>query len=194
MPALPTITDCFRVTLDWTATSSNAPASVHNVLHFIGDTGDVTDLATSLNTALTAHQDNCFKALSQRYVLSSIAVLPLDGTSGATVVSVLGCAGQVSGDYIAQGCMVLSKYTGARGPQGRGRMYIGPVGEAVQEDGHVAITASDVTDGWTAVRDEMHDLGADLAVASYVHAIARPVVSFAMHSPLFTQRRRGLKS
>jgi len=194
MPPLPTITNTFRVTLDWTNINSGAPASVHNVLHFIGDTGDVTDLATSLNTSLTTNAGNCFLALSNKYQITSIVVLPLDGTSGGTAVSVTGPTGANSGDYIAQGCMVLSLYTGARGPQGRGRLYLGPVAESVQDNGHVAVTATDVTGAWQNVIDDMSGLGADMAVASYAHAVSRPVTSLAMHSPLFTQRRRALRS
>jgi len=193
MPVLPVITNTFRVTLDWTNTALGAPATVHNVLHFIGDTGDVTDLATSLNGLLNTNSANCFKALSTSYEITSITVLPLDGTSGGTGVSVSGAAGANAGDYIAQGCCVLSLYTGARGPQGRGRLYLGPVAEAVQQDGHVAVTAADVTGAWQNVIDGMSGLGADMAVASYAHAVSRPVVSLAMHSPLFTQRRRALR-
>jgi len=189
---LPVISNVFRTTLDWT-NPDGAPADVHNVLHFIGDTGDVTDLCNLINTHMTTYAGNMLLALSSAYSLTSVTVLPLDGSSGGTTVSVSGPTGAAGDDYIAQGCNVISLYTGARGPQGRGRIYLGPVGEDVQDHGHVAVTAINVTTAWKAFADDMASDGAQLAVASYVHAVARPVADFAMHSPLFTQRRRALK-
>jgi len=179
--------------LTWT-NATGSPESVHNVLHFDGNTGDESDLCTSFVTELTAVADNALIALSEDYQLTSLTAIPLDGTSGGTTVSVIGPSGFATGDYIAQGCQVLSMYTGRRGPRGRGRMYIGPVGESVQEDGHVAVTAAVFTNAWQTVFDAMSGLGADLVVASYAHADAHPVTSLAMHSPLFTQRRRALKT
>jgi len=190
---LPVISGIVRMALTWT-NGDGAPESVHNVLHFDGDTGDVTDLANSFNAALTDVDNNALIALSTQYQLTSITCIPLDGTSGGTTVSVDGPFGQATGDYIAQGCQVLSLYTGRRGPRGRGRIYIGPVGETVQENGHVAVTAATFVAAWQSVFDTLSGLGADLVVASYAHADAHPVTSLAMHSPLFTQRRRALKT
>jgi len=190
---LPVIAGIVRVALTWT-NGSGSPETVHNVLHFDGDTGDVTDLCTSFNSELDAVQDDALAALSSSYLLTSLTAIPLDGTSGGTTVSVGGVGGHATGDYIAQGCQVLSMYTGRRGPRGRGRMYLGPVGEVVQENGHVAVTALVFTTAWQQVFDNLSGLGADLVVASYAHADAHPVTSLAMHSPLFTQRRRALKT
>jgi hypothetical protein len=192
MPTLPIITNTFRVTLNWT-NGSGAPEHTANVLHFIGNTGSESDLATSLNSTIDDHQDDALIALSSSYLLTDIVVLPLDGSSGGTAVSVGGVGGHATGDYIAQGCQVLSMYTGHRGPSGRGRIYLGPVGEVVQENGHIAVTALTFTTAWQDIFDTMSGLGADVAVASYAHAVSRPVTSLAMHSPCFTQRRRALR-
>ena len=190
---LPVIAGIVRVALTWT-NGDGSPESVHNVLHFDGDTGDVTDLCNSLNAAIDGVHANALIALSNQYQLTSMTAIPLDGTSGGTTVSVTGPFGQATGDYIAQGCQVLSLYTGRRGPRGRGRMYLGPVGESVQENGHVAVTAATFVAAWQDVFDTMSGLGADVVVASYAHSDAHPVTSLAMHSPLFTQRRRALKT
>ena len=189
--ALPVISACNRVALEWTNTGGGWPPVAVNVLHCFGAPGNEADIAGALNSTLFDNQNDALFSLHEDYSLTNISVTPLNGTSAAQVFPQTGTAGHATGDPIPQCAVVWTWYTGHRGPSGRGRIYLGPISEAVQDDGNLIVGTADPGTAIQAILDDMDGAGFPLQVASYVHAVARPITSFTIHPVIRTQRRRG---
>lgn len=188
---LPIIANVFRVTLDWARADGIAP---RNVIHVEDPAHGRSegDVGTAIGAQLGAigHQFDCVSSL---YVLGSVNVLKLDGSSASVNVPFSATSGQASGDVMPAVAGVLSLRTDQRGPQGRGRLYLGPMGEGVQSAGVLSPTVvSAMATAWETFRTNLGTLTPPLpwVVASYKHAVARDILSVTMDSLVGTQRRR----
>lgn len=188
---LPVINNVYRVTLDWDRAAGIAPRNVMHVLDFDGLRNEAAvgdDVGTLLGTI--GHQFDC---VSDVYTCSHLTVIKLDGTSASQVVAFSETSGQASGDVIPASSGVLSLRTNTRGPRGRGRLYLGPTGEGVQDNGSLgATTVTAMQSAWTTFIDDLAGLAHPLpmVVASYKHATSDYVVSVSMDTLCGTQRRR----
>lgn len=185
MAPLPVIAGVVRCTLNW---ESNAHPSTHNVLHFLDPVGSATHVAQEIADGFT---NDALLDLSSVYILNSVDILPLDGTTASQRGAVSGGpVGFSSGDTIQSACALIDLYTAQRGPRGRGRVFLGPIGESAQANGFVTSPAA-VSDGWNATIAAWagSDAG-QLVVASYVHADAHEVVTASCRSVYGSQRRR----
>lgn len=185
---LPTITDVFRVTLNWTHPTL-PPA--HNVMHLLAPTSTATDVYTDLNANVTA---NMWIAQLNNASVSSVDILELDGASATQTFSTGSPAkwtGQQATEALVATCPIVSLRTTQRGPARRGRLYLPMLAEGSQASG--ALTAGVVSTAqaaWTAFLAAMETAGSRLVVASYVHADSVNV-STVIYEPLCgTQRRR----
>jgi len=189
--SLPVISNTYRCALNFNNTFSASPPKTVNVLHVRTVTEDEAGIANSINDALQAATQNPYGNGSSVFELQLVQVTKLDGSSGAVDTTVSGFFMGTGGDYIPQGAQVISLKTGARGPQGRGRVYIGPIAETQNENGALLDTSSSVS-GWEDVQADLAGGGIELVVASYVHSVARTVVGISSRPFLRTQRRRAV--
>jgi hypothetical protein len=188
---LPVISNTYRCALKWTSGSAANPGSTINVLHVRTTSEDETGIANVFFSSTSSHEAGVGAFMPNIYGLTNITVTKLDGTSGGVSVDGDGAAGQASGDYIPQGAVVLSLSTGARGPQGRGRIYVGPVVESQQTAGVLYQPSVDsFLANWQGVFDDLDADNVELVVASYRHSVARTVTSSSVHPFLRTQRKR----
>lgn len=194
MPPLPVIEDVFRCAIGFQSITTGLHCV--NVLHF-RSTGSVTHVGEAIADAMEAQEAlaNPWGPLSGNYTCTGIDVLPLDGVSAGSFFPVTSVQGGGSGDEIPASALVVSLRTAARGPRGRGRVFIGPIGEGDNTHG-VLNGGSAEGDGIAANWESFAALLAALTpavrlvVASYVHADANDVVSFRVDINLGTQRRR----
>lgn len=191
MPPLPVIDDVFRVTWNFATSGGVTPAIVH---HFGAASGTETEIGEAIWDSTV---DGIFFPMHQNYEPPSITVLRLDGISAGVVVPNPNLSDsnlcQASGDLLPAVTAVMSYSTGIRGPQGRGRSYIGPITEGNADQGFLSTAAgSALVSAWN---DWLGALGAgtpsiQLGVASYVHETWRPIAALAVRAKLGTQRRR----
>ena len=186
MPPLPVIANVYRCTWNYTAFGG---VTAHNVLHFESTSSDEAGLAATIEDNLTT---NMISPVYDIVTVESVDVIKLDGSSATQNFPISsGASGTTTGDIIPAAAAVLSLHTAQRGPEGRGRLYIGPIGETLNSDGLISTVATAaVVTAWEAFAtaiaadDWLH------VVASYVHAVARPVISYSMRPQLGTVRRR----
>lgn len=188
---LPVIADVFRVTFDWSTSGGVTP---RNVIHVqdLGHARSEADVGSDIGEVLgsVAHLFECVK---DSYTLGQLTVIKLDGSSASVVVPFSTTNGQASGDIIPASSGVLSLRTEVRGPRGRGRLFLGPVGEGAQAGGILSSgVVSDMQAAWLTAADELQSLspGLPLVVASYKHGDAHPVSNIIMDPVCGTQRRR----
>lgn len=186
MPAMPVIPLITRCTLNWT--NILAPA-MHNVLHFAGQSGTEAERCDAFVAGLAA---GALDYVSSAYSLTSIDFLPLDGTSPTVEASPAApVPGGGGGDFIAEGCCILSLHTALRGPAHRGRIFLPALPENGQSGGTLEDAANMETE-WNATLanwDGSTAIG-ELVVASYVHATAQVVSSIHVPQVIGTQRGR----
>jgi len=191
MAPLPTIGNCVRVAINWNASGALRPI---NVLHLITASDDEEEIAGALGDAFQAGGAPVWQALSNAFTIDSYTVTLLDGSSAGQVINEpTTIGGQATGDIIPAAAAVLSFHTPQRGPRGRGRLYIGPIGEGVQAGGVLTGTnALDMVGAWQDVATDLaaSSIAASLGVASYVHAEVNGVTSISMRPQIGTQRRR----
>jgi hypothetical protein len=189
---LPIIPNTFRVAVKHTDTAGLNHAV--NVMHVL--TGGPVTPATlfgDLNTAIGGNQP--FKALSGFFTEAGMecAITPLDGTSPTQVFTSTdaGWSGDSGGDPILELAMRLTLYTAKRGRSYRGRLFIGPVGESVQNTGVLTdAIVDDTTAGFDAWANALVAIGPTFCVASYRHATSEPVTTVRGHKQAGTQRKR----
>ena len=169
--------------------STNPPEAV-NVLHIRTTSMTEQEICDSLvdNWGTIPSIEVC---IAPQFSVLRVEIIKLDGSS-ATVPCIPAntLTGTGGSEYISQGCLVASWHTAQRGPRGRGRTYYGPISENAQNGGHGAWSgpgvASDLNDYIAALNSD----GAELVVASYVHADAHTVTHATNDGALRTQRRR----
>jgi hypothetical protein len=187
---LPTIANCYRLTLHWVNGASGLPAESINVIHVLASGISEQDISDQFNTVLGSTTPDSVITLPSDFTLNTIDVIKLDGSSATQTFNYGDVSGATGGDWISQGCMVVSLHTAQRGAQGRGRIYLGPCAESKQSNGSLT-TGADPVGAWEDVQSGLGALGIDLAVASYVHSAAHTVTSISIHPFLRTQRRRA---
>lgn len=188
MAPLPIITDVFRVTLNWSNLVGVAPRNVFNVLAPTYD-------ELTLGGALVSHfTDAMFSCLNDSYILNDIDVIALDGASATQTTPDGNTNGQTSSSQLLPAtAAILSIRTAQRGPQGRGRMYIGPCCEANVASGVLDSTVrSTMEAAWTTFINAIETLVSPITfgVASYKHAAFYDHVTHQVESVVGTQRRR----
>lgn len=188
MGTLPTISDTIRTTFDWVNT--NIGRDAHNVLHFHSTAYNVPALHAALVAHVTA---GMWDWVSDSSTITTISFLPLDGSSGTTVVDApttaawTGASG--TSDCLPQGAGVVKFSTGLKGSSHRGRIFIPHVAEGEQTNGALNDTAA-VSTAWEAFRAAMNTAGFQLLVASYTHSSTQDVQAVSADARLRTQRRR----
>lgn len=193
MPPLPTIPNVYRVSLEWDQANGIQP---NNVMHIAAVTGTVDEVAAAIEDAHTSviGTHNPWAGMSSSFELTTLKLLPLDGTSAEFDFALsTPWAGSASGEIIPASAAVMSFHTIQRGARGRGRMYVGPTTEGSQINGLITGTVvTEMTAGWIAFQAALlaESPSLQLVVASYVHADANDVTSFRCDSVAGTQRRR----
>lgn len=191
MAPLPVISNVKRITINFTTYGGVTPACVH---HVRGDAADEAQLGEDL---WDAFPEGLFGPMHAGFEPNSISILPLDGSSATYEAVRPGGVGTdlcLSNNNIlpAVAC-VVSFATGTRGPQGRGRQYVGPITETSVTDGLMEPTViSALQTAWQTYATNLQAITAPLAlqVASYTHEEARTVTSIVVKRPVATQRRR----
>lgn len=189
MAPLPVIPGVIRVDMNWNNVGGVAP---HNTFHIVSDSEDLGAIADDIGDAYTATSMSPWTPLYSGYTCTTVDLTPLDGSTARTTHS-LGAtiAGAGTGGILPAVAVVVSFKSNQRGPRGRGRMYLGPIGEGSTGDGHYGDETA-LTDAW---QDFFVALAAtpsniSLVVASYVHAEANGITSVAVKDLLGTMRRR----
>lgn len=194
MPPLPTIPGVYRCVLPWQDLGSTVGVRPVNVLHVEAPTGLASDVATQFANVLGAHASLMFDVLYSGLTLQTIQVLKLDGFSAALDVTVPGStSGGGGGGVLPQVCTVVSIKTGQRGSRGRGRVYVGPMGETQVNNGRVVTTSvTNMQSGWAAFASALQSGTPEmsLGIASYKHADFNPFTSIRIDPVVGTQRRR----
>jgi hypothetical protein len=91
--------------------------------------------------------------------------------------------------------MIASFHTGFRGSRGRGRNYVGPLGETDTDNGKISgALATAVLAHWNAWFAALVTEGATPVVASYVHADAHTIDAVQIKTHCGSQRRRLRRS
>lgn len=191
MPPLPVIGNCVRVTLNWSDVVGVTP---RNVLHLITASVDGEEIGAALDEVFQDNPD-AFQTVSTAALLQSYSILPLDGSSATQEVQALGTdvTGGASGETLPAAAAVISFRTPQRGPRGRGRLYLGPMGEASLANGIVVESyRNSAVSSWQAIAAALPStsITASLGVASYVHAEVNGVTSISMRPAAGTVRRR----
>lgn len=192
MAPLPTIGNCVRVAFNWNAVGGVSPV---NVLHIITNSTSEEDIGAAMTESIIAGGAGVFQCVYEGYLLNSYTITLLDGHSAGQIVSVgATVGGQATGHPVPQVAGVLSLRTNQRGARGRGRLFLGPVGEGVIEGGVVSTgVRSAVVSAWNDLNDELAttDITGSLGVASYVHEDVHGVTNISMRAVSGTQRRRN---
>lgn len=193
MPSLPVIAGAFRCTLNWAGGSSGNQS--HNVIHVLSPTATVTQIVAALATAINANPAT-FSMMDSPVALESVSVLPLDGSSGTSVLAppVTVNVSTGTGNLVPEAAIGVTFYTGLSGPRHRGRIFIGPLTEDNIANGLYVPTLATVTNAWnsflTSLRTALPGSVGGLGVASYVHADINAVTLCSAHADLRTQVRR----
>jgi hypothetical protein len=182
------IADVWRVAFELASVSGRVAT---NILNVFSTAGDATELGDTLESAIPSV--NPWSYVSSGYDVPSLSITPLDGVSSATAHSCPQIAGTQSGQTVPEAAACIGLQTGVRGPQARGRIYIGPLTESSIDTGQ--IQSGTLAGLLTAMDAFINDLAAAspailVGVASYKHAIWRPVTSFRVDSFQTTQVRR----
>lgn len=188
MPVLPTISNCYRVTLDWNA---NVGIQPRNVFHVRGP-GASEELVR--DNIVDAAVDHLFAPLSAGWDCPEVTVLKLDGTSAGQTFAIPSgtfLGGTTGSDVIPESCALIGFQTAQRGPRGRGRMFIGPISENQQAQGVLNTTTSaDMATAWAEFISNLEGNGIPLQVTSYTHADSHDVTSFHISNTVGIQKRR----
>jgi hypothetical protein len=194
MPPLPVIANTYRFTLPWLDSTHVVGVQPVNVLHFRATSGTVSSISGVVETALNAHGSLMFDVIYTGLSLQSMEVLPLDGSSATFVAAVSpSVVGGGSGGVVPNCATVVSLHTGQRGSRGRGRVYVGPMGETQIDNGTVVATSqANMLSAWGSFVNDINvaSPSVQLVVASYKYADAHDVTNIRIDKVLGTQRRR----
>lgn len=194
MPPPVVIPDCFRVTLNWNRFVGVAPKNVFHVTSASSDAGDVG--AAVLSVLQTGSQlPEMWGPMSSSQHLDNIEVLALDGSTATVITPITGAAvtGGSSGDVMPAVAALVSFRTFQRGPQGRGRMYVGPITEPNNSGGILDPTVvTSMQTAWNLFPGLLAAAVPDMVfvVATYAHADVNEIESIVVEADLATQRRR----
>lgn len=189
MPPLPTITDVYRVTWNFSPSEGVTPRIVQ---HYYSPNSDVDVFGASLIAVMV---DDLFYPMPGAFEPLTIDVLPLDGTTPTQSFNLPNGIAFCSGDsdMSPASAYVMSLRTAQRGPRGRGRSYIGPVADSTIQDGQVfGESYENLQVAWAAFLEAASELDPliSLCVASYTHSDQHVVTGITFRQVLGTQRRR----
>lgn len=177
--------------MKWNTVQGISPV---NVFHVITDSTNEAEIAQDLDVAFDSATENPFAVLSSLFTNATYTITLLDGVSAGQVFPDTGAfTGGSGGQIIPQVAGVLSLHTNQRGPRGRGRLFLGPVGEAIQDGGILENEYRDASvAGWEEFEAILPTLGtaSSLCVASYTHEEAMGITSISMRLQTGTVRRR----
>ncbi len=193
MAPLPVIANTYRVELPWVSSGVGTPPTLpRNILHVTSSSTDVHQIGLDIGTSLT---NDMFAGTSNTISLLSLFITPLDGVTAGQFVGITTQNPAATGEALPAVSSLVSLRTAHRGPEGRGRLYLGPVSEASASagllNGSNAATMAG-TSGWGGffARLAAKTTAPVLVVASYKHVVSRPVTSIVIDRKLATQRRR----
>lgn len=189
MSPLPVIDDVYRVTWNF---QQNAGITPRIVQHYLAPSSNKLEVGENI---VASAAEGIFGCMHEGYEPLEIEVLPLDGTSTTQTVAVgTGlelCQG--TGQVVPAAAYLMHLNTDQRGPQGRGRSFVGPVTEIASGDGRVNLdVAAFMTGAWTDMLTVLAGLDPliSLGVASYVHEEFYTLQDFNFSPVLATMRRR----
>jgi hypothetical protein len=191
MAPLPTIASVFRVAINYNAHAGVRPI---NVIHVLAPTANEEDVFDGMEAGFAGVTNNPLACIASVFQVEGYTITKLDGSSaGVAFPSTEHQTGGSTGEMLPAVAAVLSILTTQRGPRGRGRMFLGPMGEAAASEGLVdGGKRAEAVAGWNEFQAEISGLATpmDMGVASYVYAEFNPVNHFAMRQPVGTLRRR----
>lgn len=193
---LPTITDCYRVAIDWKHLVGGFTAT--NVIHVLAPLGDEDEVAEAVAVACNP---NMWDTVTSSGEIDQLVVTKLDGTPDGRVYgrtalegwnpTANALKGTAGGHTIVQVGALVKLATGATGRSGRGRVYLPWIGEAAQNSGFVETADKDLTtDGWVTFANDLVTNNMALCVASYKNSTAAQVLNLACEDKVATQRKR----
>lgn len=187
--ALPVITDVWRCTLLWRATSGTPSQICRTVVHVSAPGKTAATLKTAFDGAWQANQTAW---LPNSYSLLRYDFLKLDGTSPTTSLTPASpIAGQNTGESIIAAAALVKVQTAVRGPKARGRWFLPFVSEAKQAAGSLdSTTVSNMQTAWSGWRTALIAAGVTPGVASYTHSEFNASTALVVETLLGTQRRR----
>jgi hypothetical protein len=188
MGALPIIADTYRCALNWT---DGTGLNFINVIHVLKAGSSASAIAAFIDANVTG---SMWGYVSGDFIMERLDVLPLDGVSARYELATSGAkwTGQGTGDAIPNLCALLNLHSGFRGPQHRGRLFLGPVCEGQQVKGALpaGVFFNNVQAAWNAFLATATGGGFQPVIASYVHAGQVPITSWTLSNICATQRRR----
>ena len=194
---LPVIADVARVALlgDRNAAGTNTVNVIHVERADSGTSWE--DVATNVRQKLAAgDMVEMWGANTSGWTLQAFHLTPLDGATN-TIEVLRGAndwpVGQTGGGTIPQACALVKLTTAQRGRRGRGRLYLGPIGESGQADGVLNGTIQgQVSAAWDAFANALigDTNSAAVGVASYKYRDWHQATTIACESMTATQRRR----
>jgi hypothetical protein len=191
MAPLPTIPNIVRVDFNWPVVNGVAP---HSTFHISTATDDLEQIALGIGDAYGGLDNSIFEFMYTGYTVNEVTLTPLDGETAGQAFPLGGTmSGNATGGLLPNVAAVMSFRTAQRGPRGRGRIYLGPCGEADISDGLLdSGKRTDVINAWVEFNVALSgsSAAAQLAVASYTHSDANSVTSFTMRTQAGTMRKR----
>lgn len=186
MPPLPTISNVYRVALNWQGAGGQTAI---NVIHVRRAATTASAVATAVDTNVQA---NMWAQVANSAGVIRLDVTPLDGTSASFPLTVSGAkwtgtAGAF--DHVPQVAEVVTLKTALRGRRVRGRFYTPFIAESAVSNGGIVGFAT-AQGAWTTFISNMSAAGFPLVVASYVAQSAQDVTAAIVQSVAGTQRRR----
>jgi hypothetical protein len=195
---LPIIANTFRCALKWINTGGSQSAV--NVIHVQANTAG--QHASDAFAAIDAHVSaNMWVSAVAGASVTEVDITPLDGVSATQSFSTGSPAkwsGSAGGDYVPQVAVLIKLFTGLRGRQNRGRVYLPFTAETGISDGLLVATGV-INAAWVAFQAGMVGMAPvewGLCVASYdrahagVGAHATGITGLLCEQVLGTQRRR----
>lgn len=191
MSPLPVIEGVYRVTINLTAQGALSPV---NVFHIAGTPGTDAEAQAALSLAW---QSNMLSPVPDVFEPTTYTIIPLDGTTPSSDHVINPDAHPLCNagddDWSPETAAVLKFKSNFRGPSGRGRIFIGPLGEGSMADGKwVGEGVADVLEAWENFNDALNTEAFTMCVASYTNEVAHVITNISANLELATQRRRLL--
>lgn len=189
MPSL-VIPDCFQVTISMAAGGH----AIENVIGVENSAGTAAAAATAVKTAWEI-ATGPLSLLSNAVAMTNYHAVDISSSTGTIADLASTTAGGAGSTSLStRGACALIKWNGAnRSRSTRGRLYYGPIGEAmINSDGATVASgsATSINTAFTAFRTSLAGSGYPLVVLSRTLSQAFAVTAQAVESTIATQRRR----
>jgi hypothetical protein len=195
MPPLPVIANVYRVAFPFSGGAA-APTTVINVRSTAAT--NEAEVGAAIDAARAHGSFTPWYPVSSAYSCPAMHITKLDGTSATVVVPLSApISGAVGGEEILEGAVVVSIRTAQRGARGRGRVFLGPITESVQNGGVVQATpVTNTLAEWNSFFTHLasDDPVCDPGVASYVHADFHVAQSVSVDPKIGIMKRRLLRA